>query len=121
MYFLVTKKMNYIELCFFSKLLNFFQLLIKFIISKLFQFQSKDDSLIFVLYQSSIIREQNLKKFEVNKLMHIVMEKTNKCNYTCIRIVISYLCNFQITDKFISINFDQTETIVLYYCCILNI
>lgn len=119
MYFLVTKKMNYIELCFFSKLLNFFQLLIKFIISKLFQFQSKDDSLIFVLYQSSIIREQNLKKFEVNKLMHIVMEKTNKCNYTCIRIVISYLCNFQITDKLISINFDQTETIVLDYYCII--
>lgn len=106
---------------FFFKIIKLSQLLIKFIISKLFQFQSKDDSFIFVLYQSSIIREQNLKKFEVNKLMHIVMEKTNKCNYTCIRIVISYLCNFQITDKLISINFDQTETIVLDYYCILNI
>lgn len=46
MYFLVTKKMNYIELYFFSKLLNFFQLLIKFVISKLFQFQSKDENKI---------------------------------------------------------------------------
>lgn len=75
----------------------------------------------FKIISISIQRwEQNLKKFEVNKLMHIVMEKTNKCNYTCIRIVISYLCNFQITDKLISINFDQTETIVLDYYCILN-